>query len=520
MIYQYNWNYGFERYKQRQQINNSLNEKILNCILDDDEENFSQLMIPIISSKTDINMRFALNDYKIPNILSYWPTFASLCAFFTAEKCFNSLILLCPDGIQNEIFKKEDDYGRTILHFACFGGNMDILRKLCQAGYDLHAVDKNGYQISHFAAMSGKIDVLKYLLIKGVEIVWNNENTMSPLHLACYYGNLDTVKFILENIDTQKVSLTNGYKSKKALHFACDGCHVEILDYLLNNYKSIVEKQINQFDYSSFTPILYACKKGSLACVKSLIKFGNIRLNYGNRTFNPFVEASNGGHYDIIRYFLSLKEIDLKASDSKGIRALKASVDNGHFDIIELLIKHGVINVNDKNQVGSLFLIACENSDIETMEFLDELLTIPYDLMGSSFMTKAIVNENEEIVSFLVSKNCDLQNSLSFINFRGKWTPFMSFLKSKGASFTNITLKSGLPVIVEAAKFVNLKNLKKLISEGFELNKEIIERYNLFSITARAANIDTFQFLMSFEPELKNGEHCYQFVINDLKIIV
>lgn len=104
-------------------------------------------------------------------------------------------------------------------------------------------------------------------------------------------------------------------------------------------------------------------------CVKSLIKFGIVRLNYANRTYNPFVEASYGGYFDIINYFLTLKEIDLKASDSKGIRALKVTVKYGYFDIIDLLIKHRVIDVNDRVQVGDLFLIACENSDIETMLF-------------------------------------------------------------------------------------------------------------------------------------------------------
>lgn len=506
MIYRFFPN-EYKRYMQN--VNNSFNEKILDFIIDDDDENFSQLILPLISVKSDTNIRFSLTSYRVPKLISNWPTYGSLCAFFSSEKCFNSLILLCPEGIQSEIFKEEDDYGRSILHFACFSGNLNIIRKLCQAGYDLHVTDKNGYQVSHYAAMNGQIDVLKYLLIKGIEIVWSNENMMSPLHLACYYGQLDTIKFICEDVDTEKASLVNSFESKTALHFACDGGFIHVVNYLLNSYKNIVEKQINKFDYNSFTPILYACKNGSLDCVKSLVNFGNVRFNYGNRTYNPFVEAASRGHIDIIKYFINLKEVDLNASDSKGTRALKAAVDHGHFDIIELLINNDVIDVNDKNKIGDLFMIACENSDIETMQFLDNLLNIPYEKMGSLYMTKAIVRENEEIVSFLISKNCEIKKSLPFINFRGKWTPFMSFLKSKGASFTNVILKSGIPLIVEAAKHVNLKNLKKLISEGFELNKEIIEKYKLLSITARAANIDSFLYLMSYKPDLNDGENCF-----------
>ena len=94
---------------------------------------------------------------------------------------------------------------------------------------------------------------------------------MSLLHFVCYYGSLDSAKFICENIDTRKVSPVNSYRSKTAIDFACDWGHVEIVDYLFNNYKGNVDKQINQFDYTSFKPILNVCKNGSLDCVKSLI---------------------------------------------------------------------------------------------------------------------------------------------------------------------------------------------------------------------------------------------------------
>ena len=90
-------------------------------------------MLPLISVKSDTNIRFSLTSYRVPKLISNWPTYGSLCAFFSSEKCFNSLILLCPEGIQSEIFKEEDDYGRSILHFACFSGNLNIIRKLCQA---------------------------------------------------------------------------------------------------------------------------------------------------------------------------------------------------------------------------------------------------------------------------------------------------------------------------------------------------------------------------------------------------
>lgn len=109
----------------------------MDSILDDDDEQLSQLLI----IDSDLNYTFKLPNYKLPQILSSSPSYACLCAFFSAKKCFESLINLIPDSLNSLYFQKHDNFNHSLVHFACAGGNLDIIRKLEQANFQLNEKD-------------------------------------------------------------------------------------------------------------------------------------------------------------------------------------------------------------------------------------------------------------------------------------------------------------------------------------------------------------------------------------------
>ena len=84
----------FDEYMKMQEtrkIKKVLNEKILDSILDDDDEKFIQLVSQIKGTGMNSNKKFKMTQYNIPYLLEYHPTYASLCTLFSAEKCFTSL---------------------------------------------------------------------------------------------------------------------------------------------------------------------------------------------------------------------------------------------------------------------------------------------------------------------------------------------------------------------------------------------------------------------------------------------
>ena len=263
----------------------NINRKILDSILDDDDEQFSQLVSQIIDLNTSTDHPFQLSSYKLPKILSSSPSYACLCAFFSSKKCFESLTNLIPDGLNSYYFKKCDKNGRSLVHFACAGGNLEIIRELEQANYELDVYDKWAKYPSNYSAMFGRTDVIKYLWTKGVDIV-QVKSSMSPIHEACEYGNLEIVKFICEKVDDQILykSFYNIEKNRRgnSLHLACQGGHSNIVEYILSN-KKMATKLIKEYDGESKSPIICACENGSLECVKLLVQFGSVEFNNNHR---------------------------------------------------------------------------------------------------------------------------------------------------------------------------------------------------------------------------------------------
>lgn len=485
-----------------------INKKILDSILEDDDEQFSQLVSQINAIDSNTNQKFHLNNYKLPFILAFSPSIASLCAFFSAKKCFESLTLLIPEGLNSEYFQKNDDCNRSLIHFACAGGNLDIVRELEQSGFDLSIKDNMGKTPSHYSAIFGRTEIIKYLWTKGVDIL-QLKSKLLPIHEACEYGNLEIIKFICENIDDKVLLMRyikyNGNRGN-SLHLACQGGHNDVVKYILSNKLAL--KLINESDNESRTPLICACENGSLECVKALVQFGNVQFNNSHRKKLPLIEAAANGHSDVVQYLLKQKACDINAKNSSKLTAIEAAIINGRSDVVEILIKNGAIENFNETEIGNLFLDACGTFNIDVVKFLDKILNVPYKKMGEIFMKQACKIENKELIEFLLDKKCEFTNeAISSINFRAKWTPFMTYLKSKGADFSNVTLSSGYPLIVNSIyECASLNTVQQLISEGVVLTAQMITKYDLLNIVASMGRVELFNFLSTFKTELTHGD--------------
>lgn len=252
--------------EEKTEIENSINQKILDAILDDDDDLFTQLITENSVDPSKSNKTFKMSNYKFPDILQGNPSYASLCACFSAENCFTALSLLLPDGTASEEMKKVDDYKRSPIHFACIGGSLNIIRELDQAMFDLNARDESGYFPSHYAAMAGNFDVIKYLFTKGANLTSPSyTNRITPLQLACFHGNLDIVQFICETVLQNQfqnenkdqhilapstnflINFLSFRREPTPLHYACKGGHDNIVNYFISK-PELLNLQINSLD--------------------------------------------------------------------------------------------------------------------------------------------------------------------------------------------------------------------------------------------------------------------------------
>lgn len=176
------------------------NQKILDSIIDDDNEQFLDLLTKDNRILSNPHKTFKMKSYKLPVILEDNPTYFSLCAFFGAEKCFTAFLSLFPLGINSYEIKQLDDFKRSPVHFACFGGSLSILQQLHSAGFDLNAKDKEEYLPSHYAAMAGRLNCIQYLWTNNANIFSASslKTLITPVQIASYYGNLEIIKFFFE----------------------------------------------------------------------------------------------------------------------------------------------------------------------------------------------------------------------------------------------------------------------------------------------------------------------------------
>ena len=142
------------------------NDHILDLILDDNDDDLLNLLF-----NEDIISEFN-SSYLLPKILRDGPSFLSLCAFFGSDKCFFTLFEnYLHVNYTNEIEQK-DRMLRLPIHFACFGGNLLLVKHLINLSNEYTiASDYNGLQPVHYAAKGGKCKMKllkKFLLMKNL----------------------------------------------------------------------------------------------------------------------------------------------------------------------------------------------------------------------------------------------------------------------------------------------------------------------------------------------------------------
>ncbi|CAM9469870.1 unnamed protein product, partial [Ectocarpus sp. 4 AP-2014] len=74
--------------------------------------------------------------------------------------------------------------GQTPTHIACYRDNIEVVKKLVEAGADPAKADKSGNTPMHAAAGEGAIAVVRYFVEKGVPGNIKNAEGFTPLDLA------------------------------------------------------------------------------------------------------------------------------------------------------------------------------------------------------------------------------------------------------------------------------------------------------------------------------------------------
>lgn len=143
--------------------------------------------------------------------------------------------------LNQQLIHFRDGEGRTVLHYAAWAGNPEIVAQLIQAGADKDAQDDEGLTPLHLAANFGRIDVVDMLLELGAKIDAEDTIGQTPLHFAAMEGQSEVAKLLIsKNADIEKATKEEGCTP---LHYAALFRKNEVLDVLIGANADINKKE-------------------------------------------------------------------------------------------------------------------------------------------------------------------------------------------------------------------------------------------------------------------------------------
>ena len=184
--------------------------------------------------------------------------------FFGIEN-FTHYIL---NNYEYKSLRNED--GKTILHFAIYSRNINILKMLLNDGIDIMILDKDNKTALHYAAMHDNIEMCSIFIDKGLDINAKDKYNQTPLQIALSEKNFNIALYLLNHGADFNIENDHG---KNPLHYASENNCIEIIEFLFNHGFNL-----NQSNYFGKTAIDYARQNNC----KEALEFLESKVNLTN----------------------------------------------------------------------------------------------------------------------------------------------------------------------------------------------------------------------------------------------
>uniref|UniRef100_A0AAX7SKW3 Ankyrin repeat domain 52a n=1 Tax=Astatotilapia calliptera TaxID=8154 RepID=A0AAX7SKW3_ASTCA len=282
-------------------------------------------------------------------------------------ECLNLLLSSGTD------LNKRDIMGRTPLHYAAANGRYQCTVTLVSAGAEVNEPDQTGCTPLHYSAASqafSRVDrhfsgshqndedeakesyfCLEHLLDNGADPSMVNSKGYSAVHYAAYHGNKQNLELLLE-MSFNALGDIESSIPVSPLHLAVSG-HWQALR-VLTETAAYVDMQ----DAAGRSVLYLAAQKGYARCVEVLLAQGaSCLLNDNRLMWTPIHVSAVNGHSDCLRMMIDYgEEGDLtNMADKFGQTPLMLAVLGGHTDCVHFLLEKGALP-DAKDKRGSTAL--------------------------------------------------------------------------------------------------------------------------------------------------------------------
>ena len=345
--------------------------------------------------------------------------------------------------------------GLTDIEEAAILGNSAEVQTLLQDGKQ---TNKNETDIAKLIAAYCDLTTLK-MSIEQATVTLEIDAMFTA---ACRTGNLENVKYLLEEKDAD---INSPDSSRSPLISAIENNHTEVVKYLLDHNPEfeLADSSLaaNGFNHELASAVI--C--GNLEILDMLVDA--IGILSPSDISNAIQAAALCDREELITYFRD-KGYSGDLLDANGLSVLVDVAGDGNADAVQLMIDYGA-NLEGNSVKRTPLIVACTYGNTETVRCLLENGAKPYRIS----MMNSVFGAKFDKVKLLVEYGADINavsddNESSVLGTAVLYSnTIFAYLIKQGGNVNYCNAKTGLSLLMLAAKFDVVDNARVLIEAGY-----------------------------------------------------
>ncbi|XP_067653188.1 serine/threonine-protein phosphatase 6 regulatory ankyrin repeat subunit A-like [Haliotis asinina] len=401
------------------------------------------------------------------------------------------------------------DEEMTPVMLAAHHGKREVFDILFKQGADLSVIDGNGDNILHWACRGGNVEIVNYILMQNiVDINGKGSKEMTPVMLAAYHGKREVIHTLVRKGADLSVIDGNG---DNILHWACRGGNVEIVNYIL--MQNIVD--INGKGGKEMTPVMLAAYHGKRQVFDILVKKGADLSVIDEGGDNILYWACRGGNVKIVNHILMQNIVDINSKGDEEMTAVLSVVSHGKYEAFNILVKNGAdLSAIDEDGDNILHL-ACREGHVKIVNYILIENIVDINAKNSDGETPVMLAANSgdrEIFDNLVRKGADLSaidedgDNILHLACRGGNVKIVNYILIQNIVDINAKNSDGETPVMLAANSGDREIFDSLVRKGADLSVIDEDGDNILHLACRGGNVKILLLESGADPSLVNRD--------------
>lgn len=281
-------------------------------------------------------------------------------------------------------------------------GRIECIEELAScSALDVNVKDRFGRTPLHIAAAQGLVSIITALLqYKNINKDAEDGQCQTPLATAISNHHMAVIQLLV----------SEGASTRQALTLAVGKGFAEVVSLLLG----MDDIDVNERNKANITPLFLAAEAGSATITAELLSHKQINPDLRERgsLCTPFLIAASRGHAVILVHLMRHVDVDIHASDREERTALSLAAEQGHLDVVRLLLSLGANPHHVDRRGRNCLHYATQRSHerVTSVLLLHRCNAQLLDNMGMTALSLAVKAKQDRIVDMILETVEDIDH--------------------------------------------------------------------------------------------------------------